>query len=59
MEMPAAFVLALDGVRREHAAALPGAPVVPHTERPRRTRRVRAALARGLIRAAHVIEPAC
>ncbi|MBG0820477.1 hypothetical protein HS048_06985 [Planomonospora sp. ID91781] len=57
MEMPAAFVLAVNGVTHEYASALPGAPVVPHVERPRRVRRVRKALADGLIHAARVIAP--
>ncbi|GAT66240.1 hypothetical protein PS9374_01887 [Planomonospora sphaerica] len=55
--MPAAFVLAVNGVTHEYASALPGAPVVPHVERPRRVRRVRKALADGLIHAARVIAP--
>jgi hypothetical protein len=57
MEMPAAFVLAVNGVTHEYASALPGAPVVPHVERPRRVRTVRTALANGLIQVARVIAP--
>ncbi|MEU8080281.1 hypothetical protein AB0B31_33100 [Catellatospora citrea] len=58
MEMPAAFVSAVDSVAYEFASARPNAPVVPHVERPRRIRAVRAGLARGLTRAAGLIKTA-
>lgn len=58
MEMPAALVTALNDVEFEFNSARPNAPVVPHVERPRRTRLVREKLAEGLIHAAQVIKPA-
>lgn len=58
MEMPAAFVTAINDVDFEFNSARPNAPVVPHVEKPQRTQAVRAALTKGLTRAAHVIRPA-
>ncbi|MFD2765542.1 hypothetical protein [Micromonospora eburnea] len=58
MEMPAAFVTALNDVEFEFNSARSNAPVIPHVEKPRRTRAARAALSRGLIRAARAIGPA-
>jgi hypothetical protein len=62
MELPTAMIIGVDQVSRRFAEAAPDAPTVPHVERPARDRRVRAALAHGLIRLAHAIappEPAC
>jgi hypothetical protein len=58
MEMPAAFVTALNDVDFEFASARPGAPVVPHVEKPQRIRAAREAFAKGLVRAAEVVKPA-
>ncbi|GGN97301.1 hypothetical protein GCM10010112_89420 [Actinoplanes lobatus] len=57
MNFPVAIITAVASARHEAESARPEAPIVPHTERPRRTRRIRAGLARGLIRAAHAIAP--
>ncbi|MGW4463467.1 hypothetical protein [Micromonospora sp. NBC_01796] len=57
MEMPAAFVIALNDVEFEFNSARPDAPVVPYVERARRTRLVRTKVAEALVRAARVIEP--
>ncbi|MFC4070180.1 hypothetical protein [Actinoplanes subglobosus] len=57
MNFPVALVTAVAATRDATGSARPGAPVVPHAERPRRTRTIRAGLARNLIRAAHVIAP--
>lgn len=56
--MPAAFVTAVNGVDFEFNSARPNAPVVPHVEKPQRTRAAREALARGLARAADAVRPA-
>ncbi|GAB3056294.1 hypothetical protein [Micromonospora schwarzwaldensis] len=56
MEMPAAFVTAVNAVDYEFASARPNAPVVPHVEKPQRTRFVREALARRLTRAAKAVK---
>ncbi|WDZ84495.1 hypothetical protein [Micromonospora cathayae] len=58
MEMPAAFVTAVNDVDFEFNSARPNAPVVPYVAKPQRTRVVREALARGLVRAADVVRPA-
>ncbi|GHJ18113.1 MULTISPECIES: hypothetical protein [unclassified Micromonospora] len=55
MEMPAAFVTAVNAVDFEFASARPDAPVVPYVEKPPRTRAVRAAVARRLARVAKVV----
>ncbi|WBB79867.1 hypothetical protein O7606_00170 [Micromonospora sp. WMMD882] len=57
MEMPAAFVTAINDVDFEFNSARPNAPVVPHVEKPQRGRVVREALARGLSRAAVKVRP--
>ncbi|GAA3942962.1 hypothetical protein [Actinoplanes auranticolor] len=62
MELPTAMIIAVDQVSRQFAECAPDAPAQPHVERSPEARRVRVALARGLIRLAHVIappEPAC
>ncbi|WP_282286009.1 hypothetical protein [Micromonospora sp. WMMD998] len=56
MEMPAAFVTAINAVDYEFASARPDAPVVPHVEKPRRAKVVRAAVAKRLVRAARVVK---
>ncbi|GIE83362.1 hypothetical protein Aph02nite_93120 [Actinoplanes philippinensis] len=58
MNFPVALVTAVTATRDNVGSARPGAPVVPDTERPRRARTIRAGVARGLIRVAHVIAPA-
>ncbi|WBB79891.1 hypothetical protein O7606_00290 [Micromonospora sp. WMMD882] len=58
MEMPAAFVTAMNDLDFEFASARPDAPVVPHVEKPRRVRAAREALARGLARTADAVRPA-
>ncbi|MFV2009871.1 MULTISPECIES: hypothetical protein [Micromonosporaceae] len=58
MEMASGFVGAINEVSRNVNSARPDAPVVPHVERPQRTRLVRLALAKGLQRAAQAIAPA-
>nr|MDT0659131.1 hypothetical protein [Micromonospora sp. DSM 115978] len=58
MEMPAAFVIAVKGVDYEFNSARPNAPVVPHVEKPQRTRTVRDALTKGLTRATQALKPA-
>ncbi|WP_433796232.1 hypothetical protein [Actinoplanes sp. CA-252034] len=58
MNFPVALVTAVAATRDNIGSARPDAPVVAHTERPRRTRTIRAGVARSLIRAAHVISPA-
>ncbi|WP_428963104.1 hypothetical protein [Micromonospora fluostatini] len=55
MEMPAAFTTAINDVNYEFNSARPNAPVVPHVEKPQRTRIAREALARGLSRAADAV----
>ena len=62
MELPTAMIIAVDQVNRQFAECAPDAPALPHVERSPGARRVRVALARGLIRLAQVIappEPAC
>ena len=58
MQMPTAYVIALDNVTREVDSARPNAPTVPYHKPARRTRALRLALARGLHRAARAIDPA-
>ncbi|MFC7532603.1 hypothetical protein [Actinoplanes sp. GCM10030250] len=58
MELPTAYVRGLQDVTREVHSARPGAPVVPHRERARRTPKVRLSLSRALYRAAAAIAPA-
>jgi hypothetical protein len=57
MELPTAMIIGVDQVRRQFAECVPEAPAVPHVERMPKPRRVRVALARGLIRLAHAIAP--
>ncbi|MEV4628525.1 hypothetical protein AB0J90_19875 [Micromonospora sp. NPDC049523] len=57
MELPAAFVIALNDVEFEFNSARPDAPVVAYVERPQRARLVRTKIAEGLVRAARAIEP--
>jgi hypothetical protein len=57
VNLPVALVTAVAATRENAGSARPDAPVVPPVERPRRTRTFRAGVARGLIRAAHVIAP--
>jgi hypothetical protein len=57
VNLPVALVTAVAVTRETTGSARPDAPVVPHIERPRRTRTIRAGVARSLIRAAHVIAP--
>jgi hypothetical protein len=58
MEMPAAFVTAVNAVEFEFNSARPDAPVVPYVEKPRRTRLFRRSLAKGLNLAVRVVKPA-
>lgn len=57
MQLPTAYITALDGVTRELASARPDAPVVPHVEPVGRTRALRLALSRGLLWAARAAAP--
>jgi hypothetical protein len=57
MELPSALIVGVDQVARRYAEVAPGAPAVPHVERPPRVRRTRFALARGLVRVARAIAP--
>jgi hypothetical protein len=62
MELPTTMIIGVDLVSRRFAECAPDAPAVPRVERAPGTGRVRVALARGLIRLAHVVappEPAC
>ena len=62
MELPTAMIIGVDRVRRQFAACAPDAPAVPPVQRAPGARRMRVALARGLIRLAHAVappEPAC
>jgi hypothetical protein len=56
MEMPAAFVTAINSVEFEFNSARPNAPVVPHVEKPQRSRAVRRSLAKVLTRAVRVVK---
>ncbi|WP_433305741.1 hypothetical protein ACQP2F_18895 [Actinoplanes sp. CA-030573] len=57
MNLPIAVIIGVDQVRRQFADAAPDAPARPEVERVPRVHRVRAALARGLIRLARSIAP--
>jgi hypothetical protein len=62
MELPTALIIGVNQVSRQFAECAPDAPAVPEAERVPGPRRIRAALARGLIRLAHTLappEPAC
>ena len=57
MEFPSALIIGVNEVHRRFAECAPDAPAVPEPVRAKTPRRVRAALARGLIRLARVIAP--
>lgn len=58
MQMPAAYVTALDSVTRELNSARPDAPVVPHVEPAQHARALRRAVSSALYRAARAVAPA-
>ncbi|AGL15878.1 hypothetical protein [Actinoplanes sp. N902-109] len=58
MNLPFAMISAVESVHAQFDAGSAGAPAEPEPERPRRSRTVRASVARGLVRAAQVIAPA-
>jgi hypothetical protein len=55
--LPMAMIMAKDAQRAQAWSALPNAPVQPEPVRRARAERPRAALARGLERAAQVVAP--
>ena len=57
MELPTAMIIGVDQVSRRFAECAPDAPAVPEIVHEPRARRVRAALARGLIRLGHAVAP--
>jgi hypothetical protein len=57
MELPTAMIIGVGQVSRRFAECAPGAPAVPDVSRVPAERKVRGALARGLIRLGHAIAP--
>ncbi len=58
MNFPVALIFAVKSVDDHFAGARPDAPVVPHAERRPRAFKIRARVARSLVRAAGAIAPA-